>query len=413
MAKVFGWPVRRGAYELLIQGCSASAIAAEVGVPAPTVGRWARLAGMAITKGRAGGLAHRVDMDAVPVPGPKGRGYRRLTLADRSFIQAARAMPVPLSIRAIAGELGVAPSTVSREVRAHQIPGSAYRRGRYVAQVAHHRAVVARNRDRSRRLDDPVLRAEVVQRLNQRFSPEQIAGQLRVDFPDRQEMWVSHETIYQALYIQGKGALRHELSVEKALRSGRTGRVPRSKLPRRSNRGWITGAQITDRPAEVSDRAVPGHWEGDLIVGPDNSAVVTLIERHSRYALLGLLPARRDSPTVTQKLIHMIESLPHDLRRTITWDQGVEMADHADITIAIGTRLYFCDPHAPWQRPSNENLNGLIRDFYPKGTNFNLIPEADIAHTQYLLNIRPRKIHAFHTPAAKMAELLNGVALEP
>ena len=229
-------------------------------------------------------------------------------------------------------------------------------------------------------------------------------------FPDRAEMQVSHETIYQALYVQGRGALRHELTVVKALRSGRTGRVPRSKLPARSNRPWLDGARLVGRPAEVQDRAVPGHWEGGLVVGPENSGIVTLVERTPRYALLGRLPGMRDSATVTDVLARMIEDLPAVLTKTITWDQGSEMADHATFTIKTNCPVFFCDPHSPWQRGSNENTNGLIRDFYPKGTNFNEVTDADLAETQHLLNIRPRHTLGFHSPNAKLDQLINGVA---
>jgi IS30 family transposase len=247
--------------------------------------------------------------------------------------------------------------------------------------------------------------------LNHRFSPQQVAAELQILFPEQPEMHVSHETIYQALYVQGKGTLRHELTVVKALRSGRTTRVPRSKLPARSKRPWLEGALLSDRPAEVADRAVPGHWEGDLVVGPDNSGIVTLVERSTRYTLLGRLPGTRDSTTVIDVLTRMIEGLPAELTRTITWDQGNEMASHAQFTVATGCRVFFCDPHSPWQRGTNENTNGLIRDFYPKGTNFNEVSDADLAETQRLLNLRPRQTLGWRKPCDRLAELIAGVAL--
>ena len=297
-------------------------------------------------------------------------------------------MPQPLGVRAIARELGVSPSTVSREIRAHQLRH--WEAQYYDAEVAHFHAIRRRPRTRPGKLADPVLRREVVSRLNLKFSPQQVAGELRVVFPDRAEMQVSHETIYQALYVQGRGALRHELTVVKALRSGRTGRLPQSKLPARNTRPWLDGARLSDRPAEAEDRAVPGHWEGDLVVGPDNSGIVTLVERSTRYVLLGRLPGARDSCTVTDVLSRMIEGLPAELTKTITWDQGSEMASHRAFTVKTGCPVFFCDPHSPWQRGSNENTNGLIRDFYPKGTNFNDVTDDDLAETQRLLNIRPR-----------------------
>jgi IS30 family transposase len=386
---------------------SAERVGPVLGVASNTVRNWARLAGMPLNSGRIDGVGPAA-MDASFSVDP-GRSYRRLTLADRSFIQAARALPEPLGVRAIARELEVAASTVSREIRAHQIRD--WGRQRYAAELAHYRALTSRGRRRPGKLDDPRLRAEVVTRLNDRYSPQQIAGELRLDFPDREEMRVSHETIYQALYVQGRGALRDELRVVKALRSGRTSRVPQSKLPARSNRPWLDGARLTDRPAEVEDRAVPGHWEGDLVLGPDNSGIVTLVERSTRFTLLGRLPGLRDSDTVTGVLAGMIAELPSALTRTITWDQGTEMANHATFTVATGCPVFFCDPHSPWQRGTNENTNGLIRDFYPKGTNFNDISDDDLAETQRLLNIRPRQTLAYRKPSVMLNALITGVAL--
>lgn len=336
-------------------------------------------------------------------------GYRRLSLFDRVYIQAMLELPTPATMRAIARGLAVAASTVSRELAAHCFTHGG--QSRYDARLAHHQAVAKRSRHRAGKLDCTKLRREVITRLNLKFSPQQVAGQLRVQFPDHAEMNVSHETIYQALYVQGKGALRTELKVVKALRSGRKQRVPRSALPRRSSRPWLEGARLADRPAEVEDRAVPGHWEGDLVVGPNNSGLVTLVERQTRYVLIGRLPGCRDSETVNDVLATMISTLPSKLVSTITWDQGTEMAGHAKFTVATGCRVFFCDPHSPWQRGSNENMDGLIRDFYPKGTDFNTLTDADLADTEHLLNIRPRALHGFHSPHAKMVELINGVAL--
>jgi IS30 family transposase len=241
---------------------------------------------MEILGGYRGGIAV-VDFDR-EVSGSPARSYRRLTLADRSFIQAALGLPEPLGVRAIARELGIHPSTVSREIRLHRVRH--WERQHYDAEVAHHQAIRRRPRTRPGKLSDLRLRREVVSRLNNKFSPQQVAGELRRVFPDRAEMQLSHETIYQALYVQGRGALRHELTVVKALRSGRTGRVPQSKLQARNSRPWSDGARLSERPAEVDDRAFPGHWEGDLVVGPENSGIVTLVERSTRYALLANCP---------------------------------------------------------------------------------------------------------------------------
>ena len=407
MARKAAWEVRSAVYGMLARGASARRVSVVTGVDESTVKLWARVAGMEFTQGRIGGVG-RAGMDEAIVPGP-GRRYRRLTLTDRAVIQAGLAASPPLSVRAIAQQLGVHPSTVSREIRGNQLVH--WKTARYSADLAHFRALRSRPRPKAGKLEHPELRRAVVAGLNHRFSPQQIAGRLRRAYPHRQEMRVSHETIYQALYVQGRGALRHELTVEKALRSGRTGRLPQSRLPRRDSRPWLDGARLTDRPAEVADRAVPGHWEGDLVVGPDNSGIVTLVERSSRYTLLGRLPGVRDSVTVTEVLAGMIQDLPAALTQTITWDQGTEMARHADFTVATGVPVYFCDPHSPWQRPSNENTNGLIREFFPKGTDFNTVTDDALAGAQHLLNIRPRAILDFATPGEKLDELINGVAL--
>jgi IS30 family transposase len=304
----------------------------------------------------------------------------------------------------IARALGVHRATVGREL------ARCADRADYRARAAHEHALSAAARPQTRRLACPRRRAEVIKRLNQRWSPEQVAGDLRRCFPEQEDRWVSHETIYQALYVQGKGALRHELSVAKATRTGRTARKPRSTLPtRRANRPWITDDNhISARPAEVQDRAVPGHWEGDLVIGAKGAtALVTLAERSTRCLLVRRLPDRHDAPTVAQTLIEMVADLPADLRRTLTWDQGAEMATHPDFTLATDCQVYFCDPHSPWQRGTNENTNGLIRDFFPKGTDFATVSDEEIRQTQDLLNTRPRKTLGFDTPAARLAELLT------
>ena len=408
MSRKIPWETRSAVYGLLVRGVSAKDVGPALGVGSTAVKRWARLAGMDCIAPRLGGGVLPMPMSVSP-PVTPGRGYRRLTLADRSFIQAARSLPEPMGVRAIARELDVGPATVSREIKGHRVKH--WGEDHYDAELAHYQALSSRPRRREGKLHSPELRAAVVSRLNNRFSPQQVAGELKLIFPDRVEMHVSHETIYQALYVQGKSGLRHELMVVKALRSGRTSRVPQSRLPARSNRPWLDGARLADRPATASDRAIPGHWEGDLVVGPDNSGIVTLVERQTRFCLLGRLPGMRDSQTVTDVLAGMIESLPASLRKTITWDQGTEMAGHARFTIATGCPVFFCDPHSPWQRGTNENTNGLIRDFYPKGTDFNKISDVDLADTQRLLNIRPRRIHGYRKPSDMLDKLINSVAL--
>lgn len=396
--------VRARALRLLGDGFSAGVVAERLGVRLRSITQWAKLAGMELQRNRHGG--------AVPLrpsaPSPAQGHGRRLSSADRTIIEAR--IRTGWSLRAIAASVGFSPSTISREIAR---AGLTYRGERlYDAVVADHRAQAQRARAKSRKLDTNVdLRQEIVTGLNNKFSPQQVAGRLPIDFPYREDMRVSAETIYQALYVHAAGGLRHELKVEKSLRSGRTARRPQSKLPPRTSRPWLEGARLADRPPEAADRAVPGHWEGDLIVGPDNSGLVTLVERRGLFTLIGRLPGLRDSTTVNQVLTTMIESLPEALFNTITWDQGTEMAGHARFTIATNCPVFFCDPHSPWQRPTNENTNGLIRDFYPKGTNFNTITDDEITETQRLLNIRPRATLGFHTPAETLNANITRVAL--
>jgi IS30 family transposase len=249
----------------------------------------------------------------------------------------------------------------------------------------------------------PKLAAQVTSWLHEWWSPAQIAARLRIEYPGDPMMRVSHETIYQALYVQGRGELRRELA--RCLRSGRAKRRPRG-------RGQHTGqirdmVMISERPAEAADRAVPGHWEGDLIIGKDcKSAVGTLVERTTRYVMLLHLPAGRDAHLVEQAMRQAITALPAGLARTITWDQGKEMACHAGFTIATGIPVYFCDPHKPWQRGSNENTNGLLRQYLPKGTDLSAHSAEDLARIATSLNNRPRKTLGFMKPSERLAELL-------
>jgi len=323
-------------------------------------------------------------------------GPGRLTLADREEITLG--LHGGESFGVIARRLGKAISTVSREVAAN---GG---RGCYRAWRAHQRAREQARRPKACKLARPELAAQVTCWLTDWWSPVQISRRLRIEFPGDPMMWVSHETIYQALYVQGRGELRRELA--RCLRSGRAKRQPRG---RNENTGRIRDmVMISERPAEAEDRAVPGHWEGDLIIGKDcKSAVGTLVERTSRFVLLLHLPGGRDAHLVEQAMRQAIGTLPAELARSITWDQGKEMSYHAEFTIATGVPVYFCDPHKPWQRGSNENTNGLLRQYMPKGTDLSAHSADDLARIARSLNGRPRKTLDFMTPSEKLAELLR------
>ena len=328
---------------------------------------------------------------------PDGRapGPGRLTVADREEITLG--LHAGESFTAIAARLGKATSTVSREVAAN---GG---RSQYRAWRAHQRARRQAQRPKVPKLACPRLAGQVSSWLTGWWSPVQISRRLRIEFPGDPMMWVSHETIYQALYVQGRGELRRELA--RCLRTGRARRRPRG---RGENTGRIKDmVMISERPAEAADRAVPGHWEGDLIIGKDcRSAVGTLVERASRYVLLLHLPDGRDAHLAGQAMRQAIGTLPGELGRTITRDQGKDMSFHAQFTIATGIPVYFCDPHSPWQRGSNENTNGLLRQYLPKGTDLSTHSADDIARIARSLNGRPRKTLGFMTPSEKLAELV-------
>lgn len=385
---------RAEALRLLMEGCSAREAARRVGFSNRSVSSWASVAGMQLrTRTHLGGL----EGSWPPVVEESGR----LVLAERVVIGLR--LGDGWSLRAIARALGVAPSTVSREV------ARGCHHGRYDPGWSQRRAERCRRRPRPGKLvAGSELRRRVVAGLDQRHSPQQVACRLRRDFPGREDLSVSHETIYQALYVQGRGTLREELKTAKAVRSGRTVRRPRSLLLVRTGKPWLDGAHLSQRPAEAADRAVPGHWEGDLVIGRNGrSALITLVERTSRFCLIGLLPELRTSPLVVAQLTTMIAALPGELFRSLTWDQGSEMAHHRRFTVATDCPVFFCDPHSPWQRGSNENLNGLIRDFYPKGTDFAELTDEKIADMQHLLNTRPRMTLEWQTPAERIQQLLT------
>jgi IS30 family transposase len=356
--------------------------------------------------GRQVGCSHEVVRAVVrrdskrPVRSdPWQPGPGRLTVADREEISLG--LRAEESFTAIAARLGKAVSTVSREVAGN---GG---RSDYRAWRAHQRARQQARRPKTPKLACPRLAATVTAWLRAWWSPQQIARRLLIEFPGDPMMQVSHETIYQALFVQGRGELRRELT-----RCLRTGRVKRGSRQRPENTGRIPDmVMISDRPAEADDRAVPGHWEGDLIVGTANrSAIGTLVERTTRFLLLLHLPQGRTALSVEQAMRQAITVLPDELFRSITWDQGKEMSGHARFTVATGIPVYFCDPHKPWQRGSNENTNGLLRQYLPKGTDLSAHTADDLADIARSLNTRPRKTLGYMTPSEKLAELIAHTA---
>jgi IS30 family transposase len=325
-------------------------------------------------------------------------------LSVREREEIAVGLAAGQSLRSIAGRLGRAPSTVSREVRRNSRGRRAYRA--LAAQGhAQHRA----GRPKTAKLaGNAELREWVQARLKENWSPEQISVMLRREFPGRPEMRVSHETIYQAIYVQGRGALRRELAA--CLRTGRALRKPRRTDGER--RGKIPGmVMISERPAEAEDRAVPGHWEGDLILGAGGrSAIGTLVERSTRFVLLLHLPDGHGAGQVAAAMTAVPGTLPAALRRSLTWDQGSEMTGHARIALATDLEIYFCDPHSPRQRGSNENTNGLLRQYFPKGTDLSVHSRGHLDEVAAELNSRPRKTLGWKTPAQALDEVLAAAA---
>ena len=340
-----------------------------------------------------------------------GRRARCLGFAEREEIALLRA--TGLGVREIARRLGRDPGTISRELRRVPHPPGTHSRLVYRASTAQADADVKARRPKEAKLATRLaLRREVQARLTQNHSPEQIAGRLRDDFPDDPEMWVSHETIYQSLYVQGRGALKRELV--RHLRTGRAVRKPRRVQGVR--RGQIPGmVNISQRPKEVEDRAVPGDWEGDLIVGAtaSGSAIGTLVERATGFVLLLHLPGDHTADTVADAMIHKMTDLPEQLRRSLTWDQGKEMTNHARIAAATGLDIYFCDPHSPWQRGTSENTNGLLRQYFPKGTDLSRWGPGYLDKVAAELNNRPRKRLNWRTPAEALDKLLSDQAKPP
>jgi transposase, IS30 family len=328
--------------------------------------------------------------------GPRLVSGRYLSVAEREEI--AVGLAAGLSMRKVAAGLGRSVSTVSREVARN---GS---RLGYRALAAQAQAEFRGRRPKTAKLaGNERLRGQVQCWLEERWSPEQISVMLKQQFGDDPEMRVSHESIYQSIYVQGRGALRRELA--SCLRTGRALRKPRRTEGER--RGRIKDmVLISERPAEVADRAVPGHWEGDLIIGSRNSAIGTLVERSTRFVLLLHLPQGHGADAVAAAMTEAMGGLPAALRRSLTWDQGKEMAAHAQISLATDLAIYFCDPHSPWQRGSNENTNGLLRQYFPKGTNLAVHSREHLDAVAAQLNARPRKTLGWKTPAQALDEVL-------
>jgi IS30 family transposase len=402
--------VERVFWRLVAQGWTTQRAAAAVGVSSDIGKRWF---------GDGGGMA------PMSLTEPSGRF---LSMDEREVIDLCWAEGWTQA--QIADHLGRHRATISRELRRNRVvgtpalpplPGGARRRPgpapgttgpgrrrrlRYRAAVAQSKADARARRPKPRKLTLlPALQGYVRAYLVAGWSPEQICARLVQDFPDDERMRVSHEAIYQALYVQGRGALRRELTA--CLRTGRALRKPRRRADARRER-IKDMVMISDRPAEVDDRAVPGHWEGDLIIGKDSaSAVGTLVERTTRMVMLLHLPADHGAEAVRDAITDKIVTVPQHLRRSLTWDQGIELARHTEITFAADLPVYFCDPHSPWQRGTNENTNGLLRQYLPKGTDLSVHTADDLDAIADRLNGRPRKTLGFKTPAETLARLLS------
>jgi len=432
--------IERAFWRKVAEGLSSEDAAVAVGVSGPVGSRWFR---------HGGGMA------TITLAESSGR---YLSFAEREEIALLRVQGA--GVRAIARAIGRSPSTVSRELRRNAATRSA--KLEYRASVAQWKAELAARRPKQAKLvGNDRLRDYVQERLAgclraadgsvvpgpattawagrnkphradrrwvSAWSPEQISARLCVDFPDDESMRISHEAIYQALYIEGRGALKRELVA--ALRSGRALRVPRARAQAAKGArpdGHVTAAvMISQRPAEVADRAVPGHWEGDLVIGTDRSAIGTLVERTTRFTMLvhlprlpgyGLTPKVKNGPSLggygavamAQALTEQMSTLPEALRRSLTWDRGKELAQHVALSVQTGLEVYFADPHSPWQRGTNENMNGLLRQYFPKGTDLARWDARELAAVAAALNERPRKVLSWRTPAEAFAEHLQSL----
>jgi IS30 family transposase len=335
----------------------------------------------------------------IPPRRARRRAERCLTLPEREEI--SRGIAGGETDRQIGRRLGRHHTTIGREIA--RCGGRRHYRAHLADEHAWHRA----RRPKQAKLERcPELARVVAERLGEGHSPEQISGWLRLAYPDNEDMRVSHETIYRSLYVQSRGALRRELT--RHLRTGRPKRQARGASRHGQGRGKVRDmVAISKRPAEVADRAVPGHWEGDLLMGDRSSAIATLVERQTRYCQLVALTEGARAEPVAKALAESITTLPTQLRRSLTWDQGLEMAEHRRFSVETGVEVYFCDPHSPWQRGTNENTNGLLRQYFPKGRSLKGVSQRELDEVARKLNGRPRKTLGFRTPAEKLAELID------
>lgn len=389
---------RRAHYvELLNQGLNFTEAARVVGVSKRTGKVWRN--GRTRTSGR--NEAASVDWYDSSVERPTTVSPRYSSQDERLHI--ADLLRAGISIRAIARTLGRHPSSISREVRLGTNPVTRL----YEPYHAHQQAFMRRKRPKSVKIvENPVLFEVVRHWLEKHWSPEQISGTLKKMYPDDDSMHLCTETIYQAIYVHAKGALK--LDLKQALRRGRAVRKPQGSSDERKPRFREPMVMIHDRPADANDRAIPGHWEGDLILGAGNkSAIGTLVERTTRFTILLHLPNRHDSHALQEAIIKKMRDLPAVLRNSLTWDQGSEMALHTRISTALDMQVYFCDPHSPWQRGSNENTNGLLRQYFPKGTDLSVYTEAYLDAVAEELNDRPRKTLNYDKPSQRILELIS------
>ncbi|WP_395939852.1 IS30 family transposase [Arthrobacter sp. CAN_C5] len=369
----------------MAQGSTLTAACDAVGVNRQTGRRWRQATGGRIPRAK---------------PEPSGR---YLCLEDR--LRIADLHLAGTGVRGIAREVGRSASTVSRELHRNGPEPGPRGRGKYAPYAAQKRAELRGRRPKASKFDDLELASLVQAKLCVKWSPEQITDHLAAAFPDRAEMQVCPETIYQALYVQGRGHLRADL--HQHLRTGRAMRRPRRSTAAKSSGKIPDMILISERPAEVADRAVPGHWEGDLVLGSNcRSAIATLVERQTRFTMLIHLPEDHGAIAVRDGLLAAIKTLPAHLAKSLTWDQGTELAQHRQITMATKMAIYFCDPHSPWQRGSNENTNGLLRQYFPKGTDLSVHSPQRLLEVATELNDRPRKTLGGITPAQAMERLL-------